>query len=499
MGPFRRALSRLLTQLLRIRTRLLIINLIIVMVPLVGIEWARTFEREGLRALERDMVHQAQFLRTVLEYNLDDKGRIRLAVVSRALETAAKRTRMRVRLLDRKGNLLADSHIKGAPEGPEPAVPRVFGRSKRPRRLHPPDQPSTDPGPLNRRKEIRAARRGEIGTATRVHQRIQRVFLFVALPVMVERRVTAIVYITRSTVPVLQSLYRLRAHLFQILAVTLGLTALVSLFLGWTISRPLTLLSRSAQRLAAGDHSASLHLHRRDEIGQLARSFDSLVQKLDARARYISELSANISHEFKTPLASIRGAAELLMDGADDDPKARQRFLENIQSDTRRLDRLVSRLLELSRIEATLEHKEPLDLADLVLEVADRFPHHPVEVQLDQDTLPLVGNRAHLDSALSALVENAIQHSPAESPVTISARAVQESNQYSVQVIDQGVGISPANQAKIFDRFFTTQAERGGTGLGLAIAATVVQAHGGRITLSSEPHKGTCFEIRLPV
>ena len=331
-----------------------------------------------------------------------------------------------------------------------------------------------------------------------MHQRIQRVFLFVALPVMVERRVTAIVYITRSTVPVLQSLYRLRTHLFQILAVTLGLTALVSLFLGWTISRPLTLLSRSAQRLAAGDHSASLHLHRRDEIGQLARSFDSLVQKLDARARYISELSANISHEFKTPLASIRGAAELLMDGADDDPKARQRFLENIQSDTQRLDRLVSRLLELSRIEATLEHKEPLDLADLVLEVADRFPHHPVEVQITDDILPLLGNRPHLDSALSALVENAIQHSPADSPVTISARVLSD-GQYSVQVKDQGAGISPANQGKIFDRFFTTQAESGGTGLGLAITATVVQAHGGQITLQSEVNKGATFEIRLPI
>ena len=494
---FLNALGRIKTQFVRIRTRLLVINLVIVMVPVLGIEWAQSFERESLKALEQDMLHHAQIIRTVLEQNLDRSRRPRFAIAGRALEQMAKRTRMRIRLLNRRGGLLADSHRKGAPEGPEPAVPQLFGSSERPQRLHPADEPSTDPGPISRRPEILDARRGQLGTSTRVHKRIQRVFLFVAMPVMVDRRVQGVVYVTRSTVPVLQSLYRLRTHLYQVLAVALGLTVLMTIFLAWTISRPLTRLTRAARRIAGGDRSASLHLQRSDEIGQLARTFETMVQKLDARARYISEFAANISHEFKTPLASIRGAAELLVDGADEDPGARRRFLENILADSRRLDRLVTRILELSRIEATLEHREALDFAELALEVADRFPEHPVEVELGDDVLPFRGNRAHLESALTALVENAVYYSPSQREVKLWAK-IDERGTLMVVVEDHGKGISEANQAKIFQRFFTTESASGGTGLGLATVATVVQAHGGTVTVSSTLGQGSRFELLLP-
>ena len=491
------AWERVKAQLVPIRTRLLVINLIIVMVPVLGIEWARSFERESLKALEQDMIHHAQIIRTVLELNLDSKKKPRFSIASRALERVAKRTRMRIRLLTREGRLIADSHLEGAPEGPEPPVPRLWGTPQQPERKHQPNLPSTDPGPLQNRSEILGARQGQLSTATRVHQRIQRVFLFVALPVMVDRRVEGVVYITRSTVPVLRSLHRLRTHLYLVLAVALGVTVLMTFFLAWTISRPLTHLTRAAKRIAGGDRSVSLHLHRSDEIGQLARNFDAMVQKLDARASYISEFAANISHEFKTPLASIRGAAELLADGAVEDPKARGRFLENILSDTVRLDRLVSRILELSRIEATLEHREVFDFADVVLDVADRFPDHPVEVHLEADSLPIRGHRAHLESALSALVENAVLYSEAEQQVGIRA-GLDDGGALVVVVEDHGRGISEANQAKVFQRFFTTEAETGGTGLGLATVSTVVQAHGGCVELTSEPNKGSRFELRLP-
>jgi two-component system sensor histidine kinase ChvG len=194
----RAALGKLLDQLVRIRTRLLVINLAAVLVPVVGIEWARTYEREMLQALEDDMRNQAQLLRTLVEHNLDDKGRPRFELLSPALEAAAKRTRARVRLLDRSGALIADSHAKGAPEGPEPAVPSWLWRGDPVKRRHPPERPSTDPGPLAQRREIRAARAGRLGTATRIHSRIQRAYLFLAMPVMVKRRVEGIVYITRS-------------------------------------------------------------------------------------------------------------------------------------------------------------------------------------------------------------------------------------------------------------------------------------------------------------
>jgi two-component system, OmpR family, sensor histidine kinase ChvG len=490
---------RLVDELVRIRVRLLVINVIAVLVPVVGLEWARTYEREALGALEQDMRHQAELLRTLLEENPDGMGRPGFAFVGRALELAAKRTRTRVRLLDREGAVLFDSHRAGAPEGPEPAIPDLLGRGDAPRRRHPRESPATDPGSIKDRVEIRTARKGQIGTATRIHQRIQRVFLFLALPVMVSRRVEGIVYVNRSTVPVLLSLHRLRARLVQVLALALGFTALLSLFLAATISRPLGRLTRASKRIAEGDRTVNLRLERRDEIGQLAGSFALLLEKLDARARYIAEFAANISHEFKTPIASIRGAAELLVDGADEDPAARRRFLENILADAGRLDRLVSRILELSRIEAAAEERAPLDVAALVAEVVDRFPGHPLEVELSSDPLPFVGNGAHLLSALVALVENAVRHSPEDKPVRIEAwRDPPGDGALVLRVVDQGSGISEANKAKVFERFFTTEAARGGAGLGLSIVSAVALAHGGTLRLESELGRGTTVEIRLP-
>jgi two-component system, OmpR family, sensor histidine kinase ChvG len=489
--------GRLRDQIVRIRTRLLVINLVAVLVPVVGIEWARTYERVMLQALEDDMLHQAQLLRTLLEHNLDEQKRPRFEWVAAGLEPAAVRTRARVRLLDRAGQLIADSHAKGAPEGPEPPVPGLWRAGKLAPRRHPPERASTDPGPVAGRREILAARAGRLGTATRVHQRIHRVYLFLAMPVMVHRRVEGIVYITRSTVPAHMSMHKLRRQLFIILGVALGFTALLSLFLAATISRPLTRLTRATRRIAAGDRSASLHLQRRDEIGQLAQAFDALVCQLDGRAQYIAELAQNLSHEFKTPLASIRGASELLLDGAAEDPAARERFLQNILTDSERMTRLVTRILELSRIEASLEHRDELELGELIQEVAARFPEGSIAVELP-GPLPLRANRAHLGSVLQALLENAVRYSPAGRPVWVRAELAAPSGELCLRVSDEGPGISAANQTKIFDRFFTTEAARGGTGLGLAIVATVVRAHGGTVKVESAPGQGAAFEVRLP-
>jgi two-component system sensor histidine kinase ChvG len=495
--------QRLVDALVRIRVRLLVINLIAVLVPVVGIHWAKTFEAEGLKALERDMRHVAETLRTIVENHLDRQGRPKLGLLKRALVPIAKRTRMRVRVLDARGHVVIDSHRHGPPEGPE-RVPRLIGRSYVVPRKHSLEQPRTDPGPLDGRREIRAAKKGQLGTATRYHHRIKRVYLFLALPVMSKRRVHGVVYVTRSTIPVLAAMYRLRTTLIKVLIVALVITALMTLFLAATISRPLTQLTRSAERLAAGDRNASLRLERRDEIGQLARSFAKLLDKHDARACYIAEFAANISHEFKTPLASMRGAAELLADSPEMDEEARQRFLSNILSDVRRLDRLVSRLLQLSRIEATPDRRERFDIVATVRECIASFADSRFDCQLP-DTLPVRGDPQHLLSAMRAIVENATRYADPDQPITIRLRRddvagrAHAERPVVIAIRDRGEGISPSNLERIFDRFFTTAGQEGGTGLGLAIAKTVVDAHGGQIKVSSEVGKGTEFELFLPI
>lgn len=487
------AFSRFRDGVVRIRTRLLVINLVAVLVPVVGIHWARVFEAEGLKALEADMRHVAEVMRTLVERAPPPGTPPRLALGDATLAAVAKRTRMRLRLLDTRGVVVADSHRKGTPEGPE-AVPSFFGSSYVKRR-HASGRERTNPGPIDHRVEIRAALKGQLGTATRYHRRIKRVFLFLALPVMSERRVHGAVYVTRSTIPVLEAMYRLRSSLLTVLAVALAITALLSLFLATTISRPLARLSRVARRLAGGERGPRIEIGRRDEVGQLSRSLQDLVDQLDGRATAIAELAGNISHEFKTPLSSIRGAAELIADSPEMDEKTRQRFLGNILGDVRRLDRLVSRLLELTRIEATAERREDFDLVGLAKEAVAGFSDHRVVLEAPE-ALPFRGNRSHLLSALGALLENGVRYADELEVVKLSLEV--RDGGCAVSVVDSGPGIPEAQRERIFERFYTTEAERGGTGLGLAIAAAVARAHGGRIEVESQVGEGSCFRLVLP-
>jgi two-component system, OmpR family, sensor histidine kinase ChvG len=291
---------------------------------------------------------------------------------------------------------------------------------------------------------------------------------------------------------VLASLYRLRRTLITVLFSALAATAVLSLFLAATIARPLSRLARIARRIAAGDRTASLALGRRDEIGHLARAFDVLARQLDARAQAAARLAADISHEFKSPLTSIRGAAELLLEGAADDPAARRRFLGNILADSGRLDRLVSRLLELSRLEADEAPFEAIDLRELVEANA------PGGVALVCRSRRVVrGRSASLASAVRNLIENAHQHAAANTPVTVTIDAPSD-GVLRVSVHNRGEAISAANLARIWDRFFTTRAGAGGSGLGLPIVKAAVAAHGGRTFVQSAPEGGTTFGFELP-
>ena len=491
-----RPLRAFYNHLFRIRYRLLLINLVVVAVPIVGIGFARTFETEMLRSLENDMIHQAQLLRQAL---LDDRSGLRLSERSPMLRRAARDTRTRIRLLDHSGVVLADSHAAGPPEGAEQPVPGLFGQGDD--SYHQPEVPK--PVDASARREVRVALQGRYGSATRLWENRGRVYLFSALPIrdQTSQQVRGVVYVTRSTAPVKFAMLRLRTWLFIILIAAIGVTAVLSLFLAATIARPLGRLTRIAERIAAGDRRDSLSSTRRDEIGQLARAFDAMTRRLDERARDTSELAANISHEFKSPLTSIRGAAELLRDGAADDLPARERFLTNILEDTHRLDRLVTRLLELSRFESDTAAREVFDYEALVREVvesrSDGRDDVAIELAYRSVTTQLSGRRSHLASVLGNLLDNALQHAEAGSSVRV---LIQDGpgDRVRTSVHNRGSVISDATLVRLWDRFFTTRGKQGGTGLGLAIVSSVVTAHGGDVGATSSDDAGTAFFYDLP-
>ncbi len=483
-------------ELSRIRYRLVLINLLIVSVPLLGIGFARFYEREMLRSLEDDMIHQAMLLRAVV---LADPAGPSLATRTPLLVSIARETRMRLRLLDVTATVLADSHGAGPPEGTaEGEALARLGVAPNPA----PDDHVPNPMNLPTRPEIVKALAGGYGATTRVWRFDggTRVYLFVALPIRAaDGVVQGVVYVTRSTLPVVAAMHRLRTTLWRVLLGAFAATAILTLFLATTISRPLARLTDVAQRIAGGARVEPMRLERRDEIGRLARAVDTMAQKLDARAQDVAELAANLSHEFKSPLTSIRGAAELLVEGAADDPDARRLFLENIRGDAARLDRLVTRLLELSRLEADTTPIETVALDEVVADAVNaRRGPAPIDVTYAASATRVRGRRTLLASMVGNLLDNAEQHARPGSRVTLR---VEDGAAGTVRlaVHNAGEAISPANLARVWDRFFTTRGDAGGSGLGLPIVAAVARAHGGTVGVESTPDAGTTFTVELPI
>jgi signal transduction histidine kinase len=219
-------------------------------------------------------------------------------------------------------------------------------------------------------------------------------------------------------------------------------------------------------------------------------------------------MATNLSHELKTPLAAIRGSAELLEGPASDDPAARAKFLANIQSEVVRLDRIVTELLKLSRIEAQPAGTEvaPIDARLVAEEVAGIYERRAADFGLKFDAnlaegaMPVRIAEMQLKQLLTNLLDNAFQFTAAGRAVRLDLRRTSDGIQFEVR--DEGAGIEPELLPKIFDRFFTTANPRTGnrgTGLGLAIAKSIATANGGVVTVASELGRGSAFKVTFPL
>ncbi|MBI3072340.1 MAG: HAMP domain-containing protein [Deltaproteobacteria bacterium] len=482
----------------RFRARFLLVHIFLVSIPIIGVVIARAYERGLLRALEDDLAHQAQVLREVI---LRDPSGPRLGERRRLLSGITRDTMVRIRLLDASGDVVADSQYFPSRLDQIPGARRHAS--------------------IARREEIVRAFGGRYGAATRFGDTGELVregsrlsslsdvptygasrgnlFLCIAVPIKHDGYpVLGVIYVSRSTSPVWRAMHDIRNSILHVFIIALLVTALVSLFLSETIARPLNRLIRVAKGIAAGDRSQSLALDRRDEIGDLARAFAVMADRLDRRANEIAETTANLAHEFKSPLTSVRGAAELLLEGAANDKDAREKFLRNMLADASRLDRVVTRLLELARMEADVVPFEDLDLATLVTEVCATRADAGVDVRVETPLSRIRGRRAHILAALENLVDNALQNCAPDTHVTVTVSPEPAARRVAIAVHNVGTPISPANLPRIWDRFFTTRSDEGGSGLGLAVVAAVARAHGGAVHVVSTALHGTTFRLSLP-
>ncbi len=354
--------------------------------------------------------------------------------------------------------------------------------------------------------EVRAAIRGSY--SARARQRISdepkpsvsevrrrgEIRIFTALPVFEEDRVIGIVRLSRTSLDALTSLWLNRRGLIAVAAITAALLLGISLVSARAIASPLQRLTRRAKAIADGDPVAPRDLGwAPHEIMVLGEAFDTMTSRLQERARYISEFASNVSHELKTPLTGVRGATELLREKWQSMPdEQRARFLANIDEDAQRMEQLVGRLLELARLEnADREREEDVDVQSFFEQLCARYPQ--VVLELGQEPRRVRIQPDHLMSAVSNLVENAVRHGGDE-PVRVTTS--EERGRLRVDVVDRGPGISPANQEKIFERFFTTERDRGGSGLGLAMVKAVAEGRGGSVRFETG-EGGTRFTLLL--
>jgi len=289
------------------------------------------------------------------------------------------------------------------------------------------------------------------------------------------------------------------------LAAAFGLALLSSAFIALRITRSVATLSAATSAVASGSFREPLPTGGRDEIGDLARSFNQMALRLRQMDETKQEFFARISHELRSPLTSIREGAHLLRDGIPGSLNAKQvRLVDIIQQSSDRLLRLVNQLLELSRARAgllpmTWERVDLDRLAGRVLEeLRPQAQEGSVTLSRERDDGDYVcmGDDERLTQVFVNLVANAIRFTPAGGAVTV--RLVDLVHEVEVTVEDTGIGIPVSALGTIFDSYQQAHQRRGGTGLGLAIVRGLVQAHGGRVGVESHEGKGSRFAVTLP-
>lgn len=359
--------------------------------------------------------------------------------------------------------------------------------------------------------EVSSALHGRFGAALRARiskhnqpplyslSRGTGVRVFIAMPIIVRDRVAGVIYASRTPSNVFIYLYEQRAKVALAVLCMIVPTLLIGFLFHRTITEPMRELIERTDLVGKGDRDAlrPLRRHGTREFTRLSQSFLDMARRLNARSSFISTFATHVSHELKSPLTSIQGAAELLRDDLDAPAPVmtdaeRRKFLDNIIADSDRLAKISSRLRDFARAENPLA----LGATRLSVPIAGlRSGFASLEIRAHGEfDIPLRISEENAAIIFSNLADNAIRHGS----TTLDISASRQADRMLIRVADDGEGVSINNRSQIFDSFFTTRRDSGGTGMGLAIIRAMLDAHGGAIRLTESAH-GTAFELSLPV
>ena len=300
-----------------------------------------------------------------------------------------------------------------------------------------------------------------------------------------------------------------------LLVFSTGIAVVVGVFLSETITTRIQQLHAAAYRVAGGHLNTRLPANGRDEMSQLAKSFNEMVTQLETAERKKTEvdvlrrnLVAWVGHDLRTPLTSIRAIIEALADGLVEDDATRLRYLRTAQADIESLSHLIDDLFEMSQIDAggIKMDLEPGYIADLVSDSLERFSElaRQKNIRLEGKISPEIDlvqmDEKRIGRVLANLIANALRHTAPGGIVKVAVQRVE--NNLHVSIEDSGEGIRPEDLPFVFEQFYRGEKSRnrstGGAGLGLAIAKGIVEAHGGQIGIQSELGNGTSVWFTLP-
>ncbi|MDH7487074.1 MAG: ATP-binding protein [Anaerolineae bacterium] len=331
--------------------------------------------------------------------------------------------------------------------------------------------------------------------------------LYVALPLTPRLAQRTLILAQVAPAGGLRALADLGRRLLVAGAVALALALLLALLLARSISRPLARITQATEEVARGNLDHRLAVEGPDEVRRLAERFNAMAQEVKRSRQAQRDFVANVSHDLKTPLTSIQGFAQALLDGTASGRAARREAAQVICDEAARMNRMVEQLLELARWDAgqiTIA-QESVDLPQLLRMCQERMgwqaQQKGVELTVEVRPLPpLRGDSDRLMQVLTNLLDNALTYTPAGGSVTLAAAEVKDQAEVEITVTDTGPGIPAEELARIFERFYRVDKARAGrgAGLGLAIVKEIVEAHGGRVWAESSVGLGTRFVVRLP-
>ncbi|MBQ8211262.1 MAG: HAMP domain-containing protein [Treponema sp.] len=364
------------------------------------------------------------------------------------------------------------------------------------------------------RKEIKGALAGKKTTTIRKSTVSKNDVMYYAVPVKIEDKTMAF----RVSMPVGTSVYfttDVRLRMIISICIIFFIILIFSLFISFYIIKRIKKLTKAALEYKKGNFNYKSNISSPKELAQLCRSMENMAAELGRLEQVRKDFVSNVSHELKTPITSITGFTETLLDGAIEDKDNAIHFLEIIKSQSKRLSAIIEDLLSLSRLEKDSQKPQMIkeNIVDLSTQIFNSFlpnateKNIKMEIHSSTDSVFCMLNLGLYEEALGNIIDNAIKYCPQESQIDLKINLINHKERTKVQIIveDNGNGIPLEHHSRIFERFYRVDKgrsrEMGGTGLGLSISSHIVKAHNGNLftTTRQDKKSGAVFVIELPV